>query len=386
MANKLTFFEGIAGDKGDTGTAGVDSDEVNASVVDNPIFEGFRVNKLNGEVVWNRATTGTAIDRYGTLITKAIDKYRETAGGFLIEDAGTNVALNSEDLDAASWAIIGGTISPYAGEDPNENTNSNIQITFTSQNIILTDDITVVDAEEYTVSFWLYNPVGKLNTVNCSVGAGVSVSIPTIPTDKFTRVSVLCVAGAGQTLDITLNSVSQTAVPLLFGVQVNIGNLISYIPTTTTSETMAADKPTIPYAYNFPLPSDKWAFRFTRSIILETEVAKFLFHNGLTGGDEFSAWINGVNFFVKNGITTYTFEFSGTDYLIKSDQSKITLFAGGGEHSSFDIISPSTVAGITMFLGTDAAGLNQLNCSLFNFRFWNDFISSGDARYIEDNE
>lgn len=98
------------GQKGDTGTAGLDGagfDAVRESLLDSPLCRLFTPNKLvdtlAGSLTWTRASTATYIDRYGVVKTATIDEPREESDGWLIEGASTNLLTYSEDFSQTSW-------------------------------------------------------------------------------------------------------------------------------------------------------------------------------------------------------------------------------------------------------------------------------------------
>lgn len=81
--------------------------------INNPLFDlqsksSFNIRSGVGSVASTRASSATIKDRYGTVITKAIDEARFNEKGHLSESDGTNLCLHSEDLDDGTWVQEGG--------------------------------------------------------------------------------------------------------------------------------------------------------------------------------------------------------------------------------------------------------------------------------------
>ncbi|AYF35621.1 hypothetical protein CUU95_18170 [Vreelandella alkaliphila] len=128
------------------------------------LYDGLRTNKVADTSLWTieRATTGTYVDATGKIRTAAIDEPRYTydpetgvPSGFLAEGQRTNLLVNSENLLAATYTVIGDTnIQSENVYSPNDAVFRIENLSAASGNYIRSPEITVTSTpgDSYTFS------------------------------------------------------------------------------------------------------------------------------------------------------------------------------------------------------------------------------------------
>lgn len=253
----------------------------------NPLVHLFTndktVEKLtNGTLTTDRATTGTRVNKAtGIVETIAIDTIREELEGFLIEGASTNLLLRSEEFDVAPWTTVGSSISPDDITAPDGNVTADKLIEDSS--IASSHDVrqvfAFVSGNDYTASFFI-KPAGRTrikikagNTVTWAADAVFDLSIGTVVStplgtatitpaaNGFFRCTVKGAALATANTNVVVFLVDSGTNTTydgdgvsgvhLFGAQLEqLPFASSYIPTTTTAVTRAADDVSILFAGN----------------------------------------------------------------------------------------------------------------------------------------
>lgn len=246
------------GEKGDTGAAGLGFDLAHKVDLDNPLVHLFKTNDidntLNSTLTWTRASTATYIDRYGVVKTAAIDTPREEKEGFLIEGASTNLCLHSENFSNAAWTKFNATVAANVATAPDGTTTAD-RVTLTGGITILRQSVVIPTGSTFSV--WVQVESGSLTALTIDHGDGVSVSIMSqLSSSGMVRVSAVGLAkGAGAYVDITLQGTVNATV-LIWGAQFEeLPFATSYIPTTTTAVTRAADLVSCAGENNAPLLS-----------------------------------------------------------------------------------------------------------------------------------
>jgi hypothetical protein len=235
------------------------------------------VSKTFSQIItFTRASTATYFDSTGTLTSAAVDAPRLdynpntlAAQGLLIEESRTNIQLQSEDLSSATgWGTTGSSISTNATTAPTGAVTADKLVEDTSTGLHLvasTNAVTVGVAYTFTVfakaaertQFQIsgmgltgagFNILVTLTGAGSVSGAPVGtaitllnngwyrVSVPFTPTNTTPPVYSLY---DGTTNSYTGNGTSGL---FLWGSQTEAGAFpTSYIPTTTTALTRAAD-------------------------------------------------------------------------------------------------------------------------------------------------
>lgn len=306
--------------------------------------------------------------------------------GYLIEDFKINEIKNTEDLTASSWTLSSGIVSNFSGEDPFGITGLPIELTFeTEPTITLTGSGAYINGNIYTVSLWVYLTAGSLDALTVSVAGGQSVAFDQAPTTGFQRLDVKCVAGSSPDVTFFLTSSSTTAIVCMTGFQVEDGNLTSYIRNVNALKDRPVDLVTIPYLDNVPDISKNWSMLFNYSGILQDSTNKYVFHNKLTGNNEFSGRFTFNSFLIElNGNSVgFTGIEEGDDIIITFDGNQLIFYRNGSQISQ-PIISAFDVSDIatTLNIGSDLNNENALNAFLSQFTMWKDTLTGDEVRYI----
>jgi hypothetical protein len=250
-----------------------------------PLKNSLAFSQGVGSVNFERTSTATYVDRYGMLKSVAADVPRFTADGLLIEGASTNLLTYSEQFENGAWTKSALSISANTGEttDPygTNLADKMIDTTATSAHYVR-QDFTTVGGATYTLS--AYIKAGDITEVSldfaiASLWGGTPPSIifdlvagslissqnilrysATALSNGWWRLSITATAtGAGtsraEILQAKTGSVAFTgtgsASLYIFGAQVEAMPFVtSYIPTTSTSVTRAAEKCSLPLQDN----------------------------------------------------------------------------------------------------------------------------------------
>ncbi len=236
------------------------------------------VSKAFGDIItFTRASTGTFFNSSGVLTRAAIDAPRLdydpstlAAQGLLIEEARTNLCLQSEDWGSATWSKSGSTITANATAAPTGTTIADKLVEDTSTGThITTQSISLggsVDNSAYVISvfakasertrFQLFDNAqasSGITAFDLSNGTVVSgTGTITAVGNGWYRCSVFPLKSTSITSTLTIRLISTgtttsytgdgTSGIFLFGAQLEAGAFpTSYIPTTTTALTRSAD-------------------------------------------------------------------------------------------------------------------------------------------------
>ena len=215
----------------------------------------------------SRNSVATYFDSSGVLQTASVDEARDNAYGYddtgvlrpiglLLEPQRTNFHTHSEQLDAtSSWATSLATVSANTTIAPDGATTADtITVSDTSGYLVThRNTISFPANTDGVASFWIKNfPTG--GEVKILDGSGKNLSTPTV------KVFSEPVGNAWERFQIPFTSDGDGFIRILFqpnqitsfqvwGVQFEVGSYAtSYIPTTTSQVTRAADVSTSPQA------------------------------------------------------------------------------------------------------------------------------------------
>ena len=241
-----------------------------------------RFNNINYGVLSNtpnwtftRASTGYYTTTGGVLVPFASGSLRTGDRGALIEGAGTNLCLQSQTFDNASWTKTNVTVTADAAVAPDGTTTADkVEVTSTSSTTLYQQNITV-SATAATASVYVKN--GNLGASDCDDFLIRNVTTSTnIAGGKFNWTTGVFTASSGGTATVTslTNGWYRITISIASGITSgdslrfwvgNAGNTetagnyfyawgaqleatayaSSYIPTTTASATRAADSLTV---------------------------------------------------------------------------------------------------------------------------------------------
>ena len=246
----------------------------------------FLSGSLDSRITFTRASTATFFNSAGTLTSASNDVARFDYNpatlapqGLLIEESRTNLLLRSEDFSDASWLKIRATVTVNATtaptgtavadklvEDTSTNTHESYQSVAIVANTLHTATFYLKAAERTRAKIWLLNGAissGANASVNLGAGtitapnlfgtgSSASSSITNVGNGWY-RCSIACIVDAASTTArayIVLENAAGndnytgdgTSGLFVWGAQLEAGAFpTSYIPTTTTALTRAAD-------------------------------------------------------------------------------------------------------------------------------------------------
>jgi hypothetical protein len=346
------------------------------------VFDIFGAQLSNdSQVIDYVKTTGSSID-----IPNPERRWRENQFGYLIENEKTNFSVFSENLLAATWTITGGNITGFSGKDPKGGINTPTQVNFTNSNCILSNDGTFSSGETYTVSFWLYNNVGTVDSVLVSLAGGSPVPVNDIPKQGYQRIFVKCVAGGSGGVSFNMTTGSTLSKLQIFGVQAELGELSSYINTVDDIRVRSQDIVSLDYKDNFPLPSGDWTIIFDSVLEGEQSLTRYVFHNGLTGSSEFSLRFENEQAIFVNGFSISTFSLTTGKFEFVKSANQLFLYSNAELIDQQTVNQPSTAIGQTINIGCDLNQENQLEAFLSKLYVYDNPLTVDELRYFRGSD
>ena len=307
--------------------------------------------------------------------------------GFLIEESKQNEIKNTEDLSAPSWIITGGgSVSNYESEDPFGNTNLPIQLSFTGEtNVTLTGEGTFINSQVYSVSVYVTVISGSVDAMTASVAGGNPVAFESLPVSGFIRVDVKCTSAGVGGLTINITSSGGNAVVALTGWQVEKNNLTSYIRNANALNTRSFDNVQMPYKFNAPYTPDPWSAQFSHnSIPIDNEI-KYLFNNGLSGDDEFSArFVNDAFLLRMGGQQLNISDITASNHVgITFDGQKMIIYKDGENSGEFNFntFSVENISS-TLYIGSDSTNENSINAYISTLSFWQELLTADEMKML----
>jgi len=343
---------------------------------------GARIG-VYGVQIENSNTATDLIETTGTQITRVFngDRSKQSDKGYLIEEAKTNLVKNSNNL--STWTLENCTVGNYDGLDPFRHDYQLIRVNWASiAQISLTGDTdSLTAAQEYNVSFYAYITGGSVDGFAVSLGNGVEVSLDNPSVEGFQRVSVKCIAGNDDNIKISATSTALNAQLLISCVQVEAGDLTSYIDTGNQTSSRAQDLFQLNYSYNIPKPSDNWTFVFRCVDKLNNPTKKTIFSNGESGANEFSVYYEGNLLNINNGSNVVNLDvFSYEKVALVYDGVNIKFF-GETELLSTQSLSSTDFIASNFYLGSNGTD-EFLNAYLSYFSFYTSALTYNEILYL----
>jgi hypothetical protein len=345
---------------------------------------GARIAIYGVQLEDNNSPT-TYIPTVGAVVTVPFigEIERESDKGWLIESQKENLVKFSGDL--SKWTPLNSTIDTYTGLDPFGVTGESIRLVWGSiAEITITGQTNTISASTgYTVSFWAYLTAGSIFELSVTLGGGVSAAFGNPSTTGFQRISVLCTSGTLNTdIVITANSQNLTASLNISGVQIEEGELSTYIKTGTLKQTRLADIVTAPYAYNIPAPALPWSFIFQHSTVLDSTTIKTVFTNGQSGADEFSCYFQDKLLHLKNGSTSVSVTaLSYNTIAITFDGSTVRIY-NQSTLIKESAVTPSTSVPSFLYIGMNSTAQNSINGHISKFKFYDKQLNTNELLYL----
>jgi hypothetical protein len=362
-------------------------DEADITFSLNPRGKTGGVVAIYGVQVEKGGSAGDLIITNGEQRTVIADNYqfRNGKNGSLLEGSKKNYSLNSNNL--FKWDKTNCTVSLYNEADYFGVQNQLVSVAVSDVEATLVDEVdTLVVGNTYTVSFYALLLSGSVESISTALGQGAASEMSgAVIEDSFTRLTCECVAGASDEIKITINSPPENAQLVICGVQVEVGDISSYVYTCGVSQTRSMDVMSVPYDYNFPSPQLPFTLSFRVHDILTSSTKKYIFSNGLTLTDEFSMYFEGVNLVVNMGgnltsqamiqysniavvFTSSSIKFYGQRTLI----NEIAATAGGS-------------VGDTVFIGYNGTD-GSINATISHFIAYSYGLSHNDVLYLQGTE
>lgn len=339
-------------------------------------FAVFRVQIEDTILTDGLKTVGSPVTvNFENLVSRRSDK------GYLIEESKTNLIHNSNDLKF--WSATNTEILNYTGADPFGFSNSPILITFPSlPDIELTTATdTLTNAVEYNVSFWVWVGGGSLNTLTFALGDGIPTAAPQPSVEKLTRVSIKVTAGTGNTITIRANSDPLTAQLYISNIQIETGEVSSYIEASLVGQSRLPDNVDMGYLYSVPKPSLPWSFIFGKNGILDDNSEKTIFSNGEAGANEFSLVYQDRLLILKSGVNTSSFDLFDYEKSALVYDGTDLKFYGEKTLLNTDTVGSTTFIGTNFYLGYNGTD-KYFNGSLFTTMFYNVELSANEIIYL----
>jgi len=370
---------------------------------------------LDSRITFTRASSGTYFDSTGTLQTATTNvarfDYNPTTLaplGLLIEEARTNLCLYSEDLNQADWVKGANVTATYNTIVAPDGATTGDTLTISGANNGTFENITVFASTTYTWSWWVR--LGTLaaadfkfaiynNTTSAFIASDI-VPTQTPTSTGWTRISYTFTTPVGCTsirVYVFRNGLVSTGTVNVWGQQLEAGAFsTSYIPTTTTALTRAADVATMTGAnfsnwYN-PLEGttvvEASTVSSSASGMLTYAISDNTFNNSIYGNFSSGNTYRGANVLV--GGVAQTGDIVSFTGLTTSNPNKdaftykLNSFAESCNGATIRTDLSGTVPVVDrLYLGTSWSGnSNFLNGHLRSFSYYPKRLSNGQLQAL----
>ena len=375
--------------------------------------QNFLAGSLGTGAVFTRASTGMYSNSAGTLVSAAIntprfdyDPQTLQLKGLLLEDASTNICLQSANLaNATSWLPSGGTIAPPTATANQavapDGTTSAARLVCPAVNgagnfSSMAQELTAT-ATSYSCSVWLRGNVGG-EQLYIMLATGTFYSVPVTLTTAWQRfvVTTPTVVGGGVYFQIgtDLRDGAQSAKPAqtiyAWGAQVEaLPYMSSHIPTTSVSVTRAQDVLLYPAAAltGFKTTGGSWfaEFDYIKNPLTNSRVIGYggggvtpLFMRDTNAGSQFDGGL------LDTATTTTTNVINKIASTWTAGQAKTVLNAGPVASSAALTVGYGSFAttGINVFTPQTPGGFDNLAGHIRRISYWPRVLSDSEMQAV----
>lgn len=397
--NKVSFRNGSAGDTVDfPQTPSADWQRISLVYTGVPSAEArflldapsgctvqvFRANITEGTKLHDPLLVGD--NRPVTVPTNA-PVFRENEKGYLIEGEKTNLCPNSQEI--TDWSINGGAIvSQNPNPDPYGDINTNTLVTFAgSSSISITQTLTLVEGDTYSVSFFAASASGSVESLSVQLGGGQAQTVEV--TNGYVRQSLQMVAGSVNSIIFNATAGTSGTSFILTGVQVETGQLSSYIATSDVTEVRQADNVSISGS-TFPALNQPYTIQCSwRDVVFVDADTSYAFNGSDNGVAIIFQQSNGVNQVVFRPATGSDAEVDSVDssgeLIITFDGVNSSLYYNGLFSTAGTNTTIPSQPDTTVYIGARTASQDDpLNASLKCLRAWDFALTADEVKYISE--
>ena len=330
----------------------------------------YQVNMTAGHILYAPYTTGASTSEN---IANTLPVFRENNLGYCIEGEKTNLCPFSQNI--AAWQLSGSPlIEANILPDAYGDVNTLTKVVFAGgQSISLSQTVAITENETYSVSFFAVANQGSVESLNVQLGGGVVTSAEI--TTGYTRQVIEMQAGGSDAITFSASSSVSGSSFILTGVQVELGEPSSYIPTGTSTQTRDADLVSYPSA-TMPALNQPFTLRLAWSDVSIVGDNKTLLNAGILIELDGST----LNF---DGVSVDDAVSSGELIAVYTGAS-LVLYIGGVEAYNAPYKPPSSVP-VTSYVGqTNAIGDNALNGYMRGVDWWDFAMTQSEIEFISE--
>lgn len=330
----------------------------------------YQVNMTAGHLLYAPYTTGASATED---LVNPDPVQRSNDLGYCIEGEKENLCPFSQNL--TSWQTTGNpTIENNINPDAYGDANTPTRIVFVaSQSITLEQTVALTVGQSYSVSFYAVADQGSVESLSVQLGGGVSTSVAV--TNSYVRQSVQVVAGSSGTISFSATSGASGSAFFLTGVQVELGELSSYIPTGTAAQVREADLVAYP-GNKMPSFMSPFTARIAWNEISSVGSNKTLLETGITL--EFNDTV--LSF---DGVAVAD-AVEAQEAIIVFDGAALTIYLDAIEIYSAAYTASSSGA-VTAYIGSsNSSGDNALNGYIRACDWWDFAMTQNEIEFISE--
>lgn len=417
----LVRESGAPGLDGVAGADGAGFNNVRGLLLDNPTLWLYKKNRLanvlSGLITITRPSGGTFKDMHDLINLETDDFPREGGSGWLIEPARTNLCLQSETFDNATWVKSNLTVSADATTAPNNQVTADRLIEDSAATIKdISQLVTVATATKHTLSVFVKansrNFIKLQDVANSGSGAFFDLATGAIATidagiiakieafaNGFFRCSIQSTStstSGGMKIQLAdadgggSYSGDGTSGVFVFGAQIEVSDFeTSYIATIAISILRAAESHKFNVLNNVPFLDDGFSFLLridnyneqsgSQDILkIEDRTSGSVFKINTTSGGLWEALIKGSDAIDYKATTTINAISSATQTVIVTvSNGVINIFINGNTVNGTNAIATLKTGSVKTDGVVDIALLTDFRVNIQNLIFF-DFVLNDD--------